>query len=188
MKLSLTYDDIQLVPGYSEVESRLNISLNTLVTKRYGLLMPLVASPMDTVCELEMAYKMFLMGGAGVIHRFMSIDKQSTMVDALRYKIYGDGFGGPYENWGIMDDNWHSEIKEVPIIAAVGANGDYLERAKELVSKGANIILIDVAHGHHKNVKDAIQKIKSISERIDVIAGNIATAEAALDQIGRAHV
>lgn len=183
MKLALTYDDIQLVPSYSDVESRKNISLNTLVTKRYGLQMPLVASPMDTVCELDMAFKMFLMGGAGVIHRFMSIEKQAQMVNTLRWKIYGDGFGGPYEDWDIMSDSWHSEIQEVPIIAAVGANGDYLERAAALISKGANIILIDVAHGHHKNVQNAIEQIKSLDSRVDVIAGNIATAEAASDLI-----
>jgi IMP dehydrogenase len=181
MKTFLTYDDIQLVPSYSEIETRKNIKLQTLITKRYGLNTPLVASPMDTVCGLDMAYKMMLMGGVGCIHRFMSIEEQSQIVKHLRYKIYGDGFGGPFEEWGIMYDDWHSEIKQVPIMAAVGANGDYLERAQSLIAAGANIILIDVAHGHHKNVKLAIENIKAISSEIDVIAGNIATAEAAMD-------
>lgn len=181
MSIALTYDDIQLVPAYSEVVSRSTINLNTLVTRRYGLIKPLVASPMDTVCELDMAYRIFLFGGVGCIHRFMPIENQSRMVEMLRYKIYGDGFGGPFEDWGIMYDDWHSEINQVPIMAAVGANGDYLDRAKSLVKAGSNIILIDVAHGHHKNVKDAIESIKSISPEIDVIAGNIATPEAAQD-------
>lgn len=181
MSIALTYDDIQLVPAYSEVASRSLINLRTLVTRRYGLIRPLVASPMDTVCELEMAFKMFTFGGVGCIHRFMSIEDQSKMVETLRWKIYGDGFGGPFEDWGIMYDDWHSEISQVPIMAAVGANGDFLERAKSLISAGANIILIDVAHGHHKNVKDAIESIKSINPEIDVIAGNIATPEAAQD-------
>ncbi len=181
MSIALTYDDIQLVPAYSEVVSRSTINLNTLVTRRYGLIRPLVASPMDTVCELDMAYRIFLFGGVGCIHRFMPIENQSRMIEMLRYKIYGDGFGGPFEDWGIMYDDWHSEIKQIPIMAAVGANGDYLDRAKSLIKNGANIILIDVAHGHHKNVKDAIESIKSISPEIDVIAGNIATPEAAQD-------
>ncbi len=181
MKTFLTYDDIQLVPAYSEIETRKSIKLQTLVTKRYGLNTPLVASPMDTVCGLDMAYKMMLMGGVGCIHRFMSIEEQFNIVKNLKYKIYGDGFGGPFEDWGIMYDDWHSEIKQVPIMAAVGANGDYLERAKSLIEAGANIILIDVAHGHHQNVKVAIQNIKSLNSEVDVIAGNIATAEAAMD-------
>jgi IMP dehydrogenase len=53
--IALTYDDIQLVPAYSNISSRKNIDLTTQVTKRYGLRMPLVASCMDTVCESEMA-------------------------------------------------------------------------------------------------------------------------------------
>ena len=93
MKQSLTYDDIQLVPAYSNIKSRQNINLNTLVSRRYGLMNPLVASPMDTVCELDMAFKMFLMGGVGCIHRFMSMDEQAKQIKMLSYKIYGDGFG-----------------------------------------------------------------------------------------------
>jgi hypothetical protein len=53
MKTFLTYDDIQLVPAYSEIETRKSIKLQTLVTKRYGLNTPLVASPMDTVCGVQ---------------------------------------------------------------------------------------------------------------------------------------
>jgi IMP dehydrogenase len=69
----------------------------------------------------------------------------------------------------------------MPIMAAVGANGDFFERAQALIQSGAEIILIDVAHGHHKNVKDAIEKIKTIQSSVDVIAGNIATAKGAID-------
>ena len=87
MNYSLTYDDIQLVPQYSEIATRTAIKLNTLVSRRYGLLSPLVASPMDTVCEEEMAFKMFLMGGVGCLHRFMTIEEQVNQVKNLKYKI-----------------------------------------------------------------------------------------------------
>jgi IMP dehydrogenase len=75
MKIALTYDDIQLVPAYSEISSRRNIRLWTQVTRRYGILQPLVASPMDTVCDSEMAIQMMKLGGLGIIHRFMSIEE-----------------------------------------------------------------------------------------------------------------
>ena len=66
-------------------------------------------------------------------------------------------------------------------MAAVGANGDYLERAHELVWAGANIILIDVAHGYHKFVVDAIRTMKNaLPSHVDVVAGNVATGNAAL--------
>jgi IMP dehydrogenase len=179
MKVALTYDDIQLVPAYSEISSRLNIRLWTQVTRRYGILQPIIAAPMDTVCDAEMAIAMMKTGGLGIIHRFMSIDDQCEEVMAVKAACTQE----MYENWGVMYDDWHTEIKDIPIAAAVGANGDYYERAVSLIQAGANIILIDVAHGHHKNVKEALYQLKAINSKVDVIAGNIATAEAASDLI-----
>jgi IMP dehydrogenase len=179
MKVALTYDDIQLVPAYSEINSRKNIRLWTQVTRRYGILQPLVAAPMDTVCDSAMAIQMMRLGGLGIIHRFMTIEEQVAEV----LKVKSARTMEIYESWGVMYDDWHAALKQVPIAAAVGANGDYFQRAKALVEAGADIILIDVAHGHHKNVKEAIGRIKSLNPFVDVIAGNIATAKAAEDLI-----
>jgi len=180
MKTALTYDDIQLIPNGSKIQHRSDINLRTLVSRRYGLLIPLVASPMDTVCEFEMAYKMAILGGVGCIHRFMTIDKQSEQVNLLKHKIYGEGFGGLYEYWGILDDDWHAEEKSVPIMGAIGVKDEDKKRAKELAKSGANILLIDVAHGHHINVYDMIVWCKkNLPEHIDIIAGNIVTSKAA---------
>ena len=182
MKYHLTYDDIQLVPQYSDIPSRTQINLHTLVSRRYGILNPLVASPMDTVCGEEMAFKMFLMGGVGCIHRFMSIEEQSKIVKSLYYRIYGEGFGGPFEDWGIMYDDWHSEINHIPIMAAIGVSESDKERAKLLIDSGANILVIDVAHGHHTNVLEMIKWCKNnLDSKVDIIAGNIATAQAAME-------
>ena len=184
MKVALTYDDIQLVPAYSEIKSRQNIKLHTKLSRRYGLLQPLVASPMDTVCGYEMAYKMAVMGGVGCIHRFMSVEEQCKIISRLHSDIYGDGFGGTIaEHWGVMYDDWHTEMKLVPIMAAIGVQTEDRVRAKALVKAGANVLLIDVAHGHHKNVVDMVKWCKEQPEFIDVdvIAGNIATSEAATD-------
>jgi IMP dehydrogenase len=67
--LALTYDDIQLIPEYSEVSSRKNIQLQTLFTRRYGMHVPLVAAPMDTVCESDMAIKMMQMGNVELMYK-----------------------------------------------------------------------------------------------------------------------
>jgi len=162
MKLALTYDDIQLVPSYSEVESRQHISLHTDLSRNHRIKIPIVASPMDTVCEYEIASAMMKHGGVGVVHRFMSMKDQADVVEKL----------------GAESRALHG----LPVIAAVGANGDFEERSRKLIEAGVDIILIDVAHGHHKNVKQAISAIKALGE-VDVIAGNIATSEAALDLI-----
>ena len=180
MKYSLTYDDIQLVPQYSNISSRTKIKLHTLVSRRYGLLNPIVASPMDTVCGLEMAYKMFKLGGVGCIHRFNSIEEQSKIVKELNHRIYSEDWGNQFEEWGVMLDNWHSEIPHVPIMAAIGVSESDKQRAKSLVESGCNILLIDVAHGHHENVRKMIEWCKeNLDDKVDIIAGNIATKEAA---------
>jgi len=168
-KQALTYDDIQLVPSYSTVSSRKNIDLSTKLTKRYSIQIPLVASCMDTVCESEMAVALAEIGGVGCIHRFMSVQHQSHEVAVVAQAAAS-----------LLINNGHTT--SIPVMAAVGANGDFAERAAELVKAGANIILIDVAHGHHENVKNAIAHLKqSLPAHVDIIAGNIASAAAAKD-------
>lgn len=179
-KTALTYDDIQLVPAFSNINSRQNIKLHTMLSERYGLLNPIVASPMDTVCGFEMAYKMAEMGGVGCIHRFMSIEEQTKIVERLYNAIYSDEFGIA-EQWGVMYDDWHAEMKAVPVMAAIGVQENDKVRARALVEAGANVLLIDVAHGHHQNMLDMIHwcVTQDDFQNVDIIAGNIATAEAA---------
>lgn len=175
-KPTLTYDDIQLCPAYSEIETRANIDLTTQLTTNYKIQVPLIASPMDTVCESEMAIAMAKLGGVGIIHRFMTIEEQAAQVNRMALFVIQPGLFD-MSVWG--EDK---SQRNVPISAAIGANGDYLERAQELVNNGANIILIDVAHGHHKFVKDGIANLKkNLPSHVDIIAGNIATLEAAED-------
>jgi len=177
-KTALTYDDITLVPQYSEVESRQKINLETQLTTNYKLMVPLIASPMDTICEIEMALEMMHLGGVGIIHRFMSIETQALMVADISDIVNKEGFAGAY-NTGRLYEVWNTTI---PVAAAIGANGDYLERAQELTKAGANVILIDVAHGHHVFVRDAIENLKkNLPLHVDIIAGNVATAQGAVD-------
>lgn len=177
MKTALTYDDITLIPSYSEVESRQNIDLTTQLTTNYTIRVPLIASPMDTVCESEMAIAMAELGGVGIIHRFMTIEEQAKEVSNVTRYVSKTHVLGEKDNKTV----WYGNLNN-PISAAIGANGDYLERAQELTKAGANVILIDVAHGHHKFVKDALANLKKeLPSHVDIIAGNIATAEAAED-------
>ena len=168
MRQALTYDDIQLIPNFSEVVSRNDISLVTPVSRNYSIDIPIVGSCMDTVTEYEMAATLMEMGGVGCIHRFMSIEEQVKQVKKLV----------AYRDTDIS-------MAHLPIMAAVGVVGDYLERALALEAAGCNIILIDVAHGHHDNMRLALLELKELLQEdvTDVIAGNIATGEAAEDLI-----
>ena len=153
MKYAYTFDDLQIIPRYSEVESRSQCNLTTRFTKQYKLGTPLVASPMDTVTEYNMAIAIASHGGVGIIHRFMSIETQSSQVRKVKER-------------------------EKLVSAAIGATGDYQERASALVNAGAIVLLIDVAHGNTKQVRDAIKWCKeNLPEYVDVIAGNVATYE-----------
>ena len=69
MKKYLTYDDVNIVPKYSELNSRDDVDLTTRFTKNRELQIPIVASPMDTVTGEDMAIEMMDWGGVGVLHR-----------------------------------------------------------------------------------------------------------------------
>ena len=173
MKKYLTYDDVNIVPKYSEVKSRDNVDLTTRFTKNRKLHIPIVASPMDTVTEEKMAIEMLENGGVGVLHRFNSIEEQSRMMKSLHYKWdsffnIGDGkersADNDYDEWYKKVKVWNrppsksdfEDLKDytlmsddmaetdrmwrnLPLCAAVGVKGDYLERAKELVLNGCNV-------------------------------------------------
>ena len=217
MKTYLTYDDVNIIPKYSELGSREDVKLNTRFTKNTELQIPIVTSPMDTVTELDMAKFMLDWGGVGVIHRFMSIEKQSKMMNSLFdqwksfwtpfYEEHNTTHEEEYNEWlkqvslwnspptksdwvdlkerfGFvderiqMDDEWLSR----PLCGAIGVTGDYKERAQELVKNGCNVLLIDIAHGHHVLMKKAIGELKNeFGRNVEIIGGSIATKRAAKD-------
>ena len=69
------------------------------------------------------------------------------------------------------------------VAAAIGAGGDFLERAQELVRARVDALVVDTAHGHTESVLNAVKKIKDRFPEIELVAGNIATAEATKDLI-----
>lgn len=151
---AVTYDDVLLVPQYSEVTTRQEVDLGTSLEPNMHLTLPIVSSPMDTITGVNMAASMFKMGGFGIIHRYNKIDKQANLV---RNAVKNGAFlvGG-----------------------AVGVTGDFLERTKELVGAGVSVICIDVAHGHHILMKEALDAVRSwVPDYVHVMAGNVATRE-----------
>ncbi len=82
--IGLTYDDVLLVPQYSDIASRRFINLKTQFSKSIFLNIPIVSANMDTVTESQMAIAMALSGGIGVIHRFLSIENQVREVKKVK--------------------------------------------------------------------------------------------------------
>ena len=81
---ALTYDDVLLVPQYSEADSRRALSTSTFLTKKIPLQIPIISANMDVVTESEMAITMAREGGIGMIHRFMSIDDQARQIQRVK--------------------------------------------------------------------------------------------------------
>jgi len=77
------------------------------------------------------------------------------------------------------------DLGRLRVGAAIGVTGDYLERAEELVSANVDILVIDAAHGHSVRVLTALEELRKRFPDVDIIAGNVATAEGALDLIKR---
>jgi IMP dehydrogenase len=176
MKETLTFDDVQIVPSYSDISSRSDIQLTTQFTRRFPIQIPLVAAPMDTVCDSKMAIAMWMAGGVGIVHRFRLIQEQMQAISAV--KEYMQNVFDELEE----DTDINTEV----IAAAIGANGgnsELIVTARSLLSAGANVLVIDVAHGHHVHVKNAITSLLELKGEynFDIVAGSIATADAALD-------
>ena len=85
---ALTFDDLLLVPRYSEVMPS-TVDVSSQLTRNIPLNLPLVSSPMDTVTEADMAIGMAQEGGIGIIHKNMPIEQQSLKVDAVKRSEHG---------------------------------------------------------------------------------------------------
>lgn len=87
-KVALTFDDILLVPGYSEVLPR-DVDVSTKLTQNIELTVPLASAAMDTVTESRLAIAMAREGGIGVIHKNMSVEMQASEVDRVKRSEHG---------------------------------------------------------------------------------------------------
>ncbi len=155
----LTFDDVLIMPAKSEVRSRRDPSLRTRLTKTKFLETPIISANMDTVTESKMAIAMHKMGGLGVLHRFMNIDQQ--VLEIQKVKAAG------------------AQI----ISASIGVNAEFKERAEALIKAGVNLMTIDIAHGHSVQMMETLKWLKDKFSDLEVIAGNLATPDAAADLI-----
>ncbi len=82
--LGLTFDDVLLVPKHSGIRSRADVNTSTKLVPGIKLAVPILSANMDTVTEVDMAVAMAKMGGIGILHRFMSIERQAEMVRRVK--------------------------------------------------------------------------------------------------------
>ena len=282
-KEGLTFDDVLLVPKYSDITSRSQTNLKTQLSRNISINIPFVSANMDTVTESAMAVAMARAGGIGIIHRFLTVKEQANEVLKVKrsgsvmienpYSIHQDKTVQAARDYaeekevsgllvvdsssklvGIVTDRdllfetdhtillkdvmtrdvvaakpginldeaksilHKHKIEKLPIVdesgfvkglitskditniedypsaskdkkgrplvgAAVGVKGDFMERSESLLDAGADVLVVDIAHGHSENAISTIRNIKKGFPNCELIAGNVATASGAEDLI-----
>jgi IMP dehydrogenase len=163
----ITFDDVLLLPGYTDF-SRKQVDLSVSLHPTIVLKMPVISSPMDTVTETEMATMMAMHGGLGIVHRNLSVDAQTKIVRDVK----GVSVTNPSESSCDVEGNFL-------VGAAVGVGEDFEERVQKLINADVDLLCIDSGHGNTAIQIDAIKRIKELSPRLPVMAGNVASAEGA---------
>ena len=277
--LGLTFDDVLLLPGAADMAPQ-DIDTSSRISRNVRVNVPLLSAAMDKVTEARMAIAMARQGGAGVLHRNLSIEEQAAQVDRVKRSESGmvtdpitvrpdatlreaDEICGRFRISGVpvtdaegrllgivtnrdmafesdrarqvrevmtpmplvtgrvgisRDDAMgllrRHKIEKLPLVddegrlrglitvkdfvkaeqypraakdadgrlivgAAVGVGGDAYERAEALIEVGVDFLVVDTAHGHSRLVPEMAAKIKSNYDRVDVVAGNVATRDGA---------
>src|SRR5437764_508612 len=157
---ALTFDDVLLVPSYSSVLPR-DTDLATSLSRNIRLNLPLVSAAMDTVTEARLAIALAQEGGIGIVHKNPTPKQQAAEVARAARDAHG----------------------KLRVGAAIGVGEGTEERAELLVRAGVDVLVVDTAHGHSAGVTERVRWVKRNFPTVDVIGGNIATGQAALDLV-----
>lgn len=164
----LTFDDLLLLPNESTFP-REAVILNTVLHPKIKLKLPILSSPMDTVTESGMAIAMAQLGGLGVIHRNLAVDKQEKMIEHVKTAKVVDKEKASLDAKG-----------RYLVAAAIGAGADMKDRVKALVGAGVDMIVVDSGHGHSTYIMECVTYIKkTYKDKVVVMAGNVATYDGA---------
>lgn len=170
-KDALTFDDVLLVPQYSEITPDM-ADVSTKLTNTFKMNVPFLSAAMDTVSEHKLVTALALAGGLGVIHKNMSIADQAKEVEMVKNYEFDNE-----KNKRVLID----KKGRLCVGAAIGVTADMMDRVHALMDAGVNVFVLDSAHGDSKNIINAIKKLRLEYPSMELIAGNVATYEGALD-------
>ena len=156
INLGLSYNDVLLVPQYSDIDSRSDIDLTTTIAPGISLQIPLITVNMETVTGVDMAITIHKLGGIGLIGRFDTPDNQAQKIE-------------------------HITQAGARSIGVIGVKGHELARAEKLLKAGSIALHLDIAHCHSKHAIDIIKACKQRFPHVPFIAGTVATYQGALD-------
>lgn len=170
-KDALTFDDVLLVPQYSEITPDM-ADVSTKLTNTFKMNVPFLSAAMDTVSEHKLVTALALAGGLGVIHKNMSIADQAKEVEMVK-------------NYEFDNERYKRVLIDkkgrLCVGAAIGVTADMMDRVHALMDAGVDVFVLDSAHGDSKNIINAIKNLRLEYPSMELIAGNVATYEGALD-------
>ncbi len=170
-KDALTFDDVLLVPQYSEITPDM-ADVSTKLTNTFKMNVPFLSAAMDTVSEHKLVTALALAGGLGVIHKNMSIADQAKEVEMVK-------------NYEFDNEKYKRVLIDkkgrLCVGAAIGVTADMMDRVHALMDAGVDVLVLDSAHGDSKNIINAIKNLRLEYPSMELIAGNVATYEGALD-------
>lgn len=153
----LSFDDVLIEPTFSTINSRKDVSLSQNFLG-LDLKLPIISSNMDTITESRMAIEMARNGAVGALHRFLPTSENIVQFSNANDVIF------------------NSDSKNSPIVS-VGLDDKEYERAMHLSDTGANIFLIDVAHGASLQVVKRYNLLRSrLPATAKIIVGNFANS------------
>lgn len=170
-ELALTFDDVLLAPGYSEVLPA-EVDLRTRLAGDIYLNLPILSAAMDTVTEAEMAIALARLGALGIIHRNLTPNEQAEQIEQVKRAD-----SGTHTNsypLAVTDDNGR-----LLCAAAIGVGDKGLARLELLVEAGVDVAAIDTAHGHTKLVIETIREAHQRYPDLPILAGNVVSGEGA---------
>lgn len=150
-----TFDDVLLVPKYSNIKSRADVDTSIALSKGLAFNHPLIPANMKTVTDIDMANAMYQLGGMAILHRFMSVEEQLSI--AKRYSA---------------DHKTH-------IGFSVGVKEEDYKIVDKFAAFGVRILCIDVAHGDSQQCVNMARYIAEKYPDIFLIAGNVVTKSSA---------
>ena len=156
---ALNYDDVFIIPQYSEISSRKEVDVSyRLDNNSYTLEVdvPIMPANMETIAGPELASAVLKAGGLGTLHRFQTIEE--SIADYL-------------------------QVNSPNVFVSVGVNRDSQDRAKALFQAGARFFIIDIAHGHSKQMKDMLEWFRSELADTYIMAGNIGNPQGLIDLV-----
>ncbi|ASU78921.1 guanosine monophosphate reductase [Actinopolyspora erythraea] len=174
VRSGLSFDDVLLVPQRTRAHSRRDVELSTRLTTDITLGMPLLSANTPWCTGAEMAVGMARAGGCGFVHRMQPVEEQARQVAEVK-NTPADETSFP----GASRDGWG----RLRVGAAVGVRDEFLERARQLVDAGVDVLVIDIAHGHSTQTLAALEKLRENHPDVGLMAGNVATAEGTRDLV-----